>query len=78
VESSSIRQVQGFTGPGVGLDHNTALDMKDDSSPIECSKHIFTEFVVTLLVEESNIYCYYITFYKQLAACHRRASQVKR
>jgi hypothetical protein len=44
------------------LDHNAAPDIKDDSSPIEYSKVIFIEFVVTLLVEESDLYChqYYI------------------
>jgi hypothetical protein len=60
--SSSITQVPGCTGPSVGLDHKAAPDIKNDSSPIEYSKVIFTEFVVTLLVEESNLYChqYYI------------------
>jgi hypothetical protein len=80
VESrSSIRQVQGFTGPSVGLCCNAAPDIKDDSSPIEHSKLYLTEFMVTLLVEESNLYCHqYYILYKQLAACHHRVSQVKR
>jgi hypothetical protein len=69
MESSSIRQVQGFTGPSVGLDRNAAPDIKDDSFPIEYSKVIFTEFVVTLLVEESSLYCHQY---------HNRASQVKK
>jgi hypothetical protein len=63
VESrSSIRKVQGFTGPSVGLNPNAAPDIKDDCSTIEYSKVIFTDFVVTLLVEESNLCChqYYI------------------
>lgn len=40
------------------LDRNAAPDTKDDSSPTEYSKAIFTEFVVTLLVEELSMYCY--------------------
>jgi hypothetical protein len=63
VESrSSIKQEQGFSGPWVVLNPNAAPDIKDDYSPIEYPKVIFTEFVVTLLVEESNLYChqYYI------------------
>jgi hypothetical protein len=55
---SSIRQVQGFAGPSAGLDRNAAPEIKDDSSPIEYSKLFFTEFVVTLLVGESNMYCH--------------------
>jgi hypothetical protein len=55
---SSIRQVQGFIWPIVELAHNAAPDIKDDSSPIECSKLFLTEFLVTLLVEESNLYCH--------------------
>jgi hypothetical protein len=47
---SSIRQLQGFTGLSVGMDHNAAPDMKDDFSPTEYPKFIFTELVVTLLV----------------------------
>jgi hypothetical protein len=63
VESrSSIRQVQGFTGPSVGLDHNAAPDIKDDSSPIEYSSLFLTEFLVTLLVQESNLYCHQYCF----------------
>jgi hypothetical protein len=58
---SGIRQVQVFTGASVWLDRNAAPDVKDDSSPIEYSKVIFTEFVVTLLVEESNVYCHQYT-----------------
>jgi hypothetical protein len=44
------------------LNPNAAPDIKDDSSLIEHSKVIFKGFVVTLLVEESNLYCnqYYI------------------
>jgi hypothetical protein len=59
---SDIRQVQGFTGPFVGLNPNAAPDIKDDSFRTEYSKVIFTEFVATLLVLESNLYChqYYI------------------
>jgi hypothetical protein len=60
--SSSILHVQGFTGHSAGLDHNTAPDIKDDSSPTEYPKVIFTELVVTLLMEDSYLYChqYYI------------------
>jgi hypothetical protein len=41
---------------------NGAPDINDDSSPIEYSNLFLTEFLVTLLVEESNLYChqYYI------------------
>jgi hypothetical protein len=41
---------------------NAAPDIKDDSSPLEYSKFFLTEFVVILLVKESNLYChqYYI------------------
>jgi hypothetical protein len=63
VESrSSIRQVQGFTGPSVGFARNAAPDIMDDSSSTEYFKLFLTEFLVTLLVEESNLYChqYYI------------------
>jgi hypothetical protein len=44
------------------LNPNAAHDIKDDDSLIDYSKVILTEFVVILLVEESNLYChqYYI------------------
>jgi hypothetical protein len=59
---SSSRQVPAFTGPSVRLDNNAAPNIKDDSSLLEYFKLFFTEFVVTLLVEESNLYFhqYYI------------------
>jgi hypothetical protein len=56
---SSIRQVQGFTGPSVGLCCNAASDIKDDSSPIEYYKLYLTEFLVTLLVGESYLHCHH-------------------
>jgi hypothetical protein len=48
--SSSIRQVEGFTGPSVELDHNAAPDIKYDFLPIEYFKEIFTESLFTFLV----------------------------
>jgi hypothetical protein len=50
--SISIRHVPVFTGPSVELGRNAAPNFKDDSSPFEYSKLVFTEFVVTLLVDE--------------------------
>jgi hypothetical protein len=49
--------VPAFTGPSVGWDHNAAPNIKYDSSPIQYFKLFFTVFVVTLLVEELNLYC---------------------
>jgi hypothetical protein len=46
-----------FTGPSVGLCGNVAPNIKEDSSPLEYFTLFFTEFVVTLLVEKSNLYC---------------------
>jgi hypothetical protein len=61
----SSKQVPAFTGPNVKLDHNAAPNIKDDSSPLGYFELLFTENVITLLVEESNVYCH--QYYSQLA-----------
>jgi hypothetical protein len=60
------RQVLAFTGPNVGLEHNGVPDIKDNSSPLEYFRLFFTEYVITLLVEEFNLCCHQC--YSQQAA----------
>jgi hypothetical protein len=51
--ASSVSHVPAFTVPNAEFCHYTS-NVKYNSSPIQCFKLFFTEFVVTLLVEESH------------------------